>query len=948
MNPLLELKRLGQSVWLDNISRGLINSGELKRLMDEDGICGITSNPTIFEKAISQGTDYDAAMRDLIGQDASDAGIYDSLTVADIQAAADVLRPVFDETRGVDGYVSLEVSPKLAHDTAGTLADARRLRAAVNRPNLLIKVPATREGIPAIRQLLCEGINVNVTLMFSMEHYEAVTEAYITALEDRVRQGLPISDVASVASFFVSRVDTLVDKLLQDKVLAAPSVEAERAAALKGKIAAANSKLVYRRFEEIFGGERFKALEAQGARVQRVLWASTSTKNPAYSDVLYVQTLIGPDTVNTIPDETVVAFRDHGQACVTVRDSLDEARAAFQTLADLGIDMHAIGEQLSLEGVDKFVQSFDKLFAVIAAKRQALAADMPNSQTLLLSDEIQTHVDETLDKLERENLARRLWAKDASLWKADPEHQSLIAHRLGWLTIAEAMLDHVGDLTAFADEVKRARFRHIVLLGMGGSSLAPEVYRKVFGVAPDSPDLIVLDSTNPATILKASRKLDLKRTLFLVSSKSGGTTETMSLYRYLAEKVRTLKGDRAGESFVAISDSGTSLDKLAHEAGFRRVFSAPEDVGGRFSALTYFGLAPAALIGVDVKTLLERAINMARACGPDVKPAHNPGVVLGVALGELAKFGRDKLTFIMSPSLSSFGYWVEQLVAESTGKEGRGILPVEGESLRISNFKGQMTKVFGNDRAFVHLKLEGEDAQDRRLAMLEAAGYPVIHIVVRSKIDLAQEFFRWEFATAVAGALLSINPFDQLNVAESKDNTKRLLAEFVSKGKLPERSVAAKKSEWIKSLTGLLKRVKPGDYVALLAYLDKSPASERALRAVREELRDALGVAVTVGYGPRFLHSTGQLHKGGPNNGVFIQITADAAKDVAISGEPFTFGTLIRAQAVGDLQALKSHGRRAIRIHLGRDVKGGLRHLEEAIHKAVAASQKTRRTKLKK
>jgi transaldolase/glucose-6-phosphate isomerase len=948
MNPLLELKRLGQSVWLDNISRGLINSGDLKRLMDEDGICGITSNPTIFDKAISQGTDYDAAMRDLISQDAGDADIYDALTIADIQAAADVLQPVFDETRGVDGYVSLEVSPKLAHDTAGTLADARRLHVAVNRPNLLIKVPATREGIPAIRQLLCEGINVNVTLMFSMEHYEAVVEAYIAALEDRVRQGLPISDVASVASFFVSRVDTLVDKLLQDKVLAIPSVEAEKAAALKGKIAVANSKLVYRRFEEIFGGERFKALEAQGARVQRVLWASTSTKNPAYSDVLYVQTLIGPDTVNTMPDETVVAFRDHGQARVTVRDGLDEVRAAFQTLADLGIDMHATGEQLSVEGVDKFVQSFDKLFAVIAAKRQALAADMPNSQTLSLGDEIKAHVDETLDKLERENLAKRLWAKDASLWKADPEHQSLIAHRLGWLTIAEAMLDHVGDLTAFTDEVKRARFRHVVLLGMGGSSLAPEVYREVFGVAPDSPDLIVLDSTNPATILKVGRKLDLERTLFLVSSKSGGTTETMSLYRYFAEKVRTLKGDRAGKSFVAITDSGTSLDKLAHEAGFRRVFSAPEDVGGRFSALTYFGLVPAALIGVDVKTLLERAIKMARACGPDVKPAHNPGVVLGVALGELSKLGRDKLTFIISPSLSSFGYWAEQLVAESTGKEGRGILPVEGESLQISNFKDQMTKVFGNDRAFVHLKLKGEDAQDRRVAMLEAAGYPVIHIVVRSKIDLAQEFFRWEFATAVAGALLGINPFDQLNVAESKDNTKRLLAEFVAKGKLPERSAAAKKSEWVKSLTGLLKRVKPGDYVALLAYLDKSPTSERALRAVRKELRDALGVAVTVGYGPRFLHSTGQLHKGGPNNGVFIQITADAAKDVAISGEPFTFGTLIRAQAVGDLLALRSHGRRAVRIHLGGDVKGRLRQLREAVHKAVAASQKTRRAKLKK
>ena len=575
---------------------------------------------------------------------------------------------------------------------------------------------------------------------------------------------------------------------------------------------------------------------------------------------------------------------------------------------------------------------------------------MPNRQALSLSNEIHAHVDETLDVLEHKNFSRRLWAKDGSLWKEEPEHQTLIANRLGWLTIAETMLERVGELTAFADEVKQAGFKQVVLLGMGGSSLAPEVYREVFGIAADSPDLIVLDSTDPATILKVGRKVDPARTLFLVSSKSGGTTETLSLYKRFAEKVRAVKGKRAGENFIAITDPGTSLEKLAHETGFRRVFSAPEDVGGRFSALTYFGLVPAALIGVDVKTLLERAIKMARACGPELKLADNPGVFLGVALGELWKLGRDKLTFITSPSLASFGYWVEQLIAESTGKEGRGILPVEGEPLQIPNFKNKMSKVFGDDRAFVHLRLEGEDAQDRKVAALEAAGYPVIHVEVKQKINLAQEFFRWEFATAVAGALLGIDPFDQPNVAESKDNTKRLLvdAKRVAKGKLPERGVATKKSEWVESLTGLLKRVKVGDYVALQAYVEKSPGSERALRAIRKELRDAFGVAVTVGYGPRFLHSTGQLHKGGANNGVFIQITADAVKDVAIPGEPYTFGTLIRAQAVGDLQALKSHKRRAVRIHLGEDVKGGLRQLQEAVHKAIAASQKSRSAKLKK
>jgi len=934
VNPLLELKQLGQSVWLDNISRKLITSGELKRLIDEDGICGVTSNPTIFERAISQGSDYDDAMRELIGQGASDAEIYDALTVADIQAAADVLRPVFDATHGRDGYVSLEVSPRLAHDAAGTIADARRLHAAVNRPNLLIKVPATREGLPAIRQLLREGINVNVTLMFSLEHYEMVAETFIAALEDRLYKGLPIHDVASVASFFVSRTDTLVDRLLEDR-MRGEGPEAARAAALRGRAAVANCKLVYERFKEIFGSRRFKILEEKGARVQRVLWASTSTKNPAYSDVLYVETLIGPDTVNTMPDETIAAFRDHGRARLTVHEGLDDARALFKALAELGIDMRAVGEQLSNEGVDKFVQSFDKLFAVIAAKRRALSDSTPNRQSFALG-QVQARVHETLAALEDENLARRLWAKDASLWKAEPEHQSIIANSLGWLTIADTMLGQVPELNAFADEIKQAGFRHCVLLGMGGSSLALEVYRQVFGVAPGLPDLIVLDSTDPATVLSVEHTIDPAQTLFLVSSKSGTTIETSSLYKYWAARVHAVKGDRVGENFVAITDPGTPLEKLAREAGFRRVFSSPEDVGGRFSALTYFGLVPAALIGVDVKTLLERALIMARRCSPEVKLADNPGVLLGVALGELWKAGRDKLTFVISPSLYSFGYWVEQLIAESTGKEGRGIVPIVGEPL-------QKARAYADDRAFVYLQLDGEDAQARKVEALQAAGFPVIHMTVKQKIDLGQELFRWELATAVAGKLMGINPFDQPNVAESKKNTRDLLDVFAAKGKLPERGALTRMSEWVESLVALLRRLKPGDYVTLQAYIQRTPGHERVLRSVCKMLRDSLGVAATVGYGPRFLHSTGQLHKGGSNNGLFIQVTADAAKDVSIPGEPYTFATLIRAQAVGDLLALRRRKRRVIRIHLGDDVSGGLRQLQLAVGKALKARSMKRK-----
>ena len=498
MNSLKELREQGQSIWLDFIRRNLLRSGELKRMVEEDGLGGVTSNPTIFEKAMAGSTDYDDALREILAADPQiEIGkLYERLAIEDIQQTADVLRPVYDATRGDDGYVSLEVSPHLAHDTAGTIQEAKRLRAAVDRPNVMIKVPATPAGIPAIEELIAEGININVTLMFSMDHYEAVARAYAKGLE---RAADP-SKIASVASFFVSRVDTMVDKALE----ANGTPEAK---ALLGKIAIANSKLVYRRFLEVFHGEGFAALRQRGARVQRPLWASTGTKNPAYSDVLYVENLIGPETVNTLPPETLNAFRDHGKVPgPTVKENLAEAEEALGRLSQLGINLNAVTEKLQEDGVSAFAASFDQLMAALEKKRQAMAGAELDGLELHLG-KYQRRVERRLKEWRESRFAKRLWEKDHTLWSSEPQPE--LTDRLGWLELPSTMEKQAADLRSFAEKVKADGIKHIVILGMGGSSLAPEVFQQTFGNAPGYPELQVLDSTHPAAVKTVEARIDL-------------------------------------------------------------------------------------------------------------------------------------------------------------------------------------------------------------------------------------------------------------------------------------------------------------------------------------------------------------------------------------------------------------------------------------------------------
>jgi len=901
--------------------------------------------------------------------------IYEELALDDIQQAADLLRPVYDATDGADGYVSLEVSPNLAYDTEGTIAEARRLFAALDRPNVMIKVPATPDGIPAIETLIGDGINVNVTLIFSLTHYEAMAEAYIAGLEKLVANGGGLNKVASVASFFVSRVDAAVDRQLDELIRQSPIPNIQY---LQGKIAIANAKAAYTRFRQIFSGSRWGRLAAKGARVQRPLWASTSAKNPLYPDTLYVDGLIGTDTVNTVPPATLNAFRDHGTVASTLEVSLDDARAQLARLAEVGVELDAVTQQLQDEGVAKFAKSFESLMATIAEKQERLLAGWEHQTASLGS--YQAAVDDALAEMKENRIMARIWAHDHTVWKPEPTE---ITNRLGWLHSAEVMMENLPRLERLVEAVRAAGYTHALLLGMGGSSLAPEVFRKTFGVKKGYLDLAVLDSTDPGAVLAHAERLDLSRTLFIVATKSGGTVETLSFFKFFYNRVVEALGEkRAGAHFIAITDPGSELadaaslttdaaslttdaaslttdaaslttdaaSLTAERYRFRATFLNDPNIGGRYSALSYFGLVPAALVGVDVGLLLGCALAASSGCESCVASGDNPGARLGSTLGELAKAGRDKATFILSPAIASFGDWVEQLIAESTGKEGQGILPVVGEPLGPP-------QVYGDDRLFVHLRLDDDAASSRdvaaaslthdaALSALEAAGHPVVRLNLHDRYDLGGQFFLWEMATAVAGHRLGINPFDQPNVEAAKVLAREMVSEYMEKGTLPPGESAPLTAE---AWSEFLAQVQAGDYIALQAYLQPTAETDAALAALRLRLRDHYRLATTVGYGPRFLHSTGQLYKGDAGSGLFVQFTADDAAsshDVAAAsltrdapipdeaGSPdstMTFGVLKAAQAMGDRQALLDAGRRVISFHLGSDVVGSLEKLAEML-----------------
>jgi transaldolase / glucose-6-phosphate isomerase len=949
-NPIRALQTFGQSVWLDYLRRSLLTSGEFKRLIAEDGLRGATSNPSIFEKAIAGSTDYVNTLHDIERHaDMEPMALYEALAIDDIRDAADLLGPVYDNTERADGYVSLEVSPYLAHDTGATIDEARRLWKAVARENVMIKVPASIEGLPAIRELTSEGINVNITLLFGIERYEAVARAYMEGLSTFVRNGGDPARVCSVASFFVSRIDTMVDGIIAARLASATDAGLRTSLTdLLGTVAIANARLAYQRYLALCRSAEWQLLAAKGAHPQRLLWASTSTKNPRYRDVRYVEELIGRNTVNTITPTTLEAFRDHGRLRASLEDNIEDARARLAALERVGISLNDVTDRLLEDGVTLFCKAFDSLLAAVEQGRRSEITSVLDRHCYTLPQHLAAKVSEVVADWQRSGKVRRLWGRDATLWTGADARRWL-----GWLNVTDAQLAHIDPLKEAAREVADSGVLHAVLLGMGGSSLGAEVFRQTFGTIKGFPELHVLDSTDPAQIAATEDAIDLRRTLFIVSSKSGTTLEPNILLQYFMERLRQTVGEHlAGGHFIVITDPGTPLQHIAEREQFRQVFFGAPDIGGRYSVLSHFGLVPAAVMGVDVERLLERTELMVHSCAASVPADQNPAVLLGAILGTLAVAGRDKVTLIASPGLSSIGAWLEQLIAESTGKHGKGLIPVDGEEVGSPD-------AYGDDRLFIYLRLDSgvDPSQDAAVDALEHAAQPVVRIGVADIYDIGQEFFRWEMAVAIAGSIIGINPFDQPDVEASKVATRSLTAAFARTGALPNHPPIYQESGISlftdarnahaletargdnRSLAGYLRahlnRLKEGDYFAILAYLALNRTHRDALQALRHTVRDRTRAATSLGFGPRFLHSTGQVYKGGPNSGVFLQITCDDAKDISVPGRRYSFGVVRAAEARGDFAVLVERDRRALRVHLGADVTAGLNVLRAAVVRAV-------------
>ncbi|MGI4881386.1 MAG: bifunctional transaldolase/phosoglucose isomerase, partial [Janthinobacterium lividum] len=811
-----------------------------------------------------------------------------------------------------------------------TIAEARRLWAAVDRPNLMVKVPGTKAGTPAIETLIGDGININVTLLFSIGAYQAVATAYMTGLEARLSKGEDISRIASVASFFVSRIDALMDKKI--KALAdAGDPNAPEAHQLSSHIAIANAKLAYSWYQEMIGSTRWSKLAAAGAMPQRLLWASTGTKSPELSDVLYVDSLIGPDTVNTIPPKTMDAFRDHGTVAPTLTADLDGAKTVLERTAALGLDLPGVTAALVVDGVKQFADAADSLLGAVAGKRAAFLGDRLNRMNATLPHDLQAAVDQRIETARAAAWSRRLWHGDATLWTGHDE-----AKWLGWLAAGKGEQVDVDALEALGRDARG--YADAVLLGMGGSSLGPEVLAHMFEPRAGCPRLHVLDTTDPGQIGTVAAAIDPARTLFIVASKSGSTLEPEILRAYFFDLVeRAVGSGNAGRQFIAVTDPGSKLEKTAKADGYAHVFSGDPEIGGRYSVLSAFGMVPAAIIGLDVRAFYDATKAMVFACGPDAPPQANPGLQLGAIMGEALKAGRDKLTFLPSAGLAALGPWLEQLIAESTGKLGTGIVPVDGEPIGDPS-------PYGTDRLFVHLHLEGDsdDALEARLSALTDAGQPLVRITVAKRELVGQEFFRWEVATAFAGAIIGVDPFDQPDVEDAKIATRQLVDAFEATGTLAKSTPLFEDADFavftsgdatfaatdLKTVLALhFAKLQPGDYAGFLAYIERNDANTSHLTRLRTSVRNAKAVATVVGFGPRFLHSTGQAYKGGPASGVFLVVTGDHAADLTPPGHRASFGTVELAQAIGDTAVLDQRGQRTLRVHLKGDAAAGLDRL---------------------
>ena len=904
-NNSMRLYESGQSVWLDNIQRGSIKNGKLAKDIERGLIRGITSSPSIFRKAITDSKDYENALTPMALANIDAEDIFTQLMVEDIRNAADQFRNLYIHSMGNDGFVSLEISPLYAHDPERTLSQAKSIWKAVNRPNLMIKIPAAKEIIPVITELTALGINLNLTLLFSPVRYEEAAAAYIAGLRQRLEKGEAIDKIRSVASVFISRVDSKVDSMLAEKGISSRN--------LQGKTAIRNAQRIYNRSLKIFDDENFGEIRNRGGKAQRVLWASTSTKNPLFKPTYYVDSLIGENTVISVPPSTLDALLKSCETKPSLPVSEEEIETFFSALQNAGVDIDEVYNQLETEGIAAFVKDYNDTLFSIRSRCEEIRGNMA---------QLQNSIEESYQNFDRDSVMRRIFSKDPTVWTYNTQSYPEIRSRLGWLDTYKNTEAAIPEYVSLRNEIKKEGISKILLIATGGCALAPEVIANVFDGETDIK-LNVIDSTDPLEVAEAQKKHDPRTTLFIVAGKSGISVEVRALMSYFYTKAEEILKDKAGSHFIAITDSGSGLEKTAAELGFRQVFHSDISSGGRFSALTAFGILPSILLGLDHQKISPKVSEMMKYCSPSLPVHRNEGAALGTFVGTAALLGKNKLTIITDPEFRFFSPWLEQLIAESTGKEEKGIVPVilEPAPEKLD---------YANDRAFVYINRDNSCSE--QIQKIRKQGHPVFEIDVDNNYDLFGEFYRWEIAVSVACSILYVNPFDQPDVINGKNCTAAQINEYHQNGTLHEPEPIWKDEQveiwstddlgdlsnctgYNEIITRFIANAQSGkDYIAVNAYLPQNAETGIWLQQLRSTILKCTNCATLIGFGPRFLHSTDQLYKGGIENGYFIQIVADHRDDIGIPNENMGFKILERAQSLGDIESLASYGRHVIRI----------------------------------
>ncbi|HEX9697971.1 MAG TPA: transaldolase family protein [Acidobacteriota bacterium] len=972
-HPLWKLRDRGQGVWVRHLRRRLVESGALDELIATSAVSGIESDLGVLAAAVARGAEYRPVLERLAaGEDIEE--VVEGLLAEEARLAADALAGVYESSAGRDGYVSIDVLPQFAEDADELTRAVLRMMRAIERRNVMVRVPPTGSAFAVLETMTADGFHVHVGPVFTVSGLARAAQAFVNGARRHLASGAGAGDLAALVSFGLAPLEIAIDDALRERIRESEG-DTSSAESLLGNGAVAVAKVGCRRQRQVLDRGLGPERRADGPRMMRLLWTDVATHDPRARDARYVESLIGPDTAVSMSLVSLRAFRDRGVVDATLGQWVDEAAEFLGELESFGIDIEAVGRELEDRVAADQTDAYDALVIVLEAAAEALAADPRDALAAARSGAPWINAGAEVPAGLVAGLGggpsggpsdgpvgglsgglsdgdpgpiRRLWDKDASLWGGEQATQELIRNRLGWLDIVDSMRVECEPALRFARRVRDSDVEDVVLLGMGGSSVFADACRRIFGAAYFK----VLDSTLPAEIRRVAGRIDLARTLFVVASKSGTTIETRALADHFYAQTTPML-ESPGERFVAITDPGTPLEQVAHERGFQHLWLAPPDVGGRFSALSHFGVLPMALMGIDAGAVLESAWSMAVACSPEVELAANPGARLGHALHGAWAGGRDKLTFLCGEPVAPFAAWAEQLVAESTGKDGVGLVPVVDEPAAPASD-------YGDDRLFVGLRLAGDagDAHEALLEALEADGHPVLRFVLRDRHEIGAELFRWQVAIGVAGALMGINPYDEPDVQDSKERTAALLAAQQEGEPVADRAPLDAGAGWAvfadlerdaelasrqrgdglgSWLAAHLGRAELPDYIGLQAFIAGDGRSRASLASLRRLLVSRLGVATTLGWGPGFLHSTGQLHKGGPAHGLFVQITADDAEDLDCSGHGYSFATLARAQALGDLKALQERGRRVLRIHL-RDAATGLDDLLETARQMFGES----------